>query len=412
MAELETFRGLDHELRVDSSEGEPGYLVIGPNESHIRLSPSAYHLLQAARSGADWRVLANRLSQGQGRAIEAAELEASYERIVQRLVAIDNSSGKEALAPGFWFRWRLLSRTVVNRVAARLSALFAPWTAMALLGAIGMVLGLALSTGPALSFSGLDFWPAYALFLVSLMAHEFGHVSACRRYGARPNAIGVTIYLIFPAFYSDVTPAWQLARRHRVIVDLGGIYFQLVAGMIYWLAFLATGWRALETALVMILYGCLFSLNPVFRFDGYWVLADALGVPHLSRQPRRLLRHFADRLRGRPVSPLPWPRWVTATLLVYTPLCFGVWAYFVVRLAPAVWSRLLEAPDLLLELFGVLSRLNVPDWGLVHELAVSAFLLLASGVMVRHLAGRLVGAVSLPRTTRPAHVSDPARLTD
>ena len=35
-------------------------------------------------------------------------------------------------------------------------------------------------------------------------------------------------YITFPVFYTDVTDVWCLTRRQRVIVNLGGVYFQLI----------------------------------------------------------------------------------------------------------------------------------------------------------------------------------------
>jgi putative peptide zinc metalloprotease protein len=39
-----------------------------------------------------------------------------------------------------------------------------------------------------------SFGIGYLLFLCSLLVHELGHAAACVRYGARPGAIGATMY--------------------------------------------------------------------------------------------------------------------------------------------------------------------------------------------------------------------------
>ncbi|MEM7354422.1 MAG: hypothetical protein AAF657_26685 [Acidobacteriota bacterium] len=393
MTHLEAFDGLDHEVRLDASGGKPSYLVIGSNGTHVRLSASAYNLIQAARSGLSWEALAEAMSRQGGRPVNAEDLEASYDRVAARLNKINGRPPKTELPSGFWLRLRVLPRAWVGRVAASLGGLFTAWPAAILLSFCFITLVSAMGQAPAMHFEGVVFWPAYLLFTASLIAHELGHVSACRRFGARPNDIGFTVYWIFPAFYSDVTTAWQLRRRHRVIVDLGGVYFQLLVGCIYWLAFLATGWAAFQTAFLMILYGCLFSLNPIFKFDGYWMLADTLGVTHLSRQPKRLFSHLADRLRGRPVEPLPWPRWVIGVLTLYAPLSIGFWVYFTWRLAPNVWRRMLDYPPQLVSILRDLSTFHAPDWSVVQTVVVSTFLILVSGLMLRHLATRLVQAL-------------------
>ena len=402
MSNLEALSGLDREIRLDASDGKPAYLIVGSSGAHIRLSASAYNLLQAARSGLSWEAVAEAIGRQSDRPVSAADLEASYDRVAARLAEIDGRPATEDLPEGFWLRWRLISQPTVGRIAARLAGLFALRPALCTLAAIVSVLGLALWHGPSLSFEGTVFWPAYLLFTASLVAHELGHVSACRRFGARPNDIGFTVYWVFPAFYSDVTTAWQLERKHRVIVDLGGMFFQLAVGCLYWLAFRITGWAALEAALVMILYACLFSLNPIFKFDGYWMLADALGVTHLSRQPRRILRYLVDRLRGRSPEALPWPPWITAVLCLYTPLSIGFWLYFTWRLVPDVWQRALVYPEQVLTILRALVALQPPDWAMVQGVLVSTFLLLISGLMLRHLATRLVRGVQRRTKIRAA----------
>jgi putative peptide zinc metalloprotease protein len=64
----------------------------------------------------------------------------------------------------------------------------------------------------------------FALTLLSAAFHEIGHAAACRYSGARPGGMGVGLYLVWPAFYTDVTDSYRLARRDRLRVDLGGLY--------------------------------------------------------------------------------------------------------------------------------------------------------------------------------------------
>ena len=40
--------------------------------------------------------------------------------------------------------------------------------------------------------------------------------------------MGAGIYMVWPAFYTDVTDAYRLPRRARLRTDLGGIYFNAV----------------------------------------------------------------------------------------------------------------------------------------------------------------------------------------
>jgi putative peptide zinc metalloprotease protein len=93
-------------------------------------------------------------------------------------------------------------------------------------------------------------------------------------------------------------------------------------------------------AIIGNLYSMAFMLNPVFKFDGYWVLADSLGIHGLSERPRKVLLDVVKRLIGREYtsmrhgfSPIDYG------LLVYSIVSVIVWGWFTWRLIPFVMSR-------------------------------------------------------------------------
>ncbi len=69
------------------------------------------------------------------------------------------------------------------------------------------------------------------VFVVTVLSggfHEFGHAAAARYGGAEPGVIGAGLYLVWPAFYTDVTDSYRLGRGGRIRTDLGGLYFNAV----------------------------------------------------------------------------------------------------------------------------------------------------------------------------------------
>jgi hypothetical protein len=117
--------------------------------------------------------------------------------------------------------------------------------------------------------------------------------------------------VIYPVFYNDVTGAWRLTRRQRLVIDLAGVLFQFLVGASYVLIHRLTGSEVFDLAATSVFLLGLFTLQPIFKFDGYWLVTDLLGVPNLSRQVRPVARHLRDRLRGRAQAELPWPPWVS-----------------------------------------------------------------------------------------------------
>ncbi len=62
------------------------------------------------------------------------------------------------------------------------------------------------------------------VFVVSVLSagfHEFGHAAAARYSGGQPGAMGAGLYLVWPAFYTDVTDSYRLDRGGRIRTDLG-----------------------------------------------------------------------------------------------------------------------------------------------------------------------------------------------
>lgn len=122
------------------------------------------------------------------------------------------------------------------------------------------------------------------LFFVS-MFHEFGHSSAAARFGIRSKEVGFGFYLIFPVLYTDVTKVWLLNRYKRIVVNVGGIYFQMIINIGLYFAFgFFKEYQNIISALFMTNTTlALYSLNPIMRNDGYWIYSDSFDIPNLSR---------------------------------------------------------------------------------------------------------------------------------
>jgi putative peptide zinc metalloprotease protein len=185
---------------------------------------------------------------------------------------------------------------------------------------------------------------------VSVWFHELGHAAACVRGGARPGPIGCGLYLTMPVLFTDVTDSYRLARRHRLLVDLGGICFNGVAAVGFFVAYRSTG-HAPFLVLVVVQHSiALQQLAPFVRLDGYWALSDLTGVPDLFRfmptvlQGRR--RHpdpLFDRLRVGPRRTIVVWAWATIVALVGQALFTLLLAVPLLRVTAAVIEPNLQA---------------------------------------------------------------------
>jgi len=383
-------------IPLDTSERSQSFLLRGRNGARMRLSSAASYLLENGRAGRSGDELAAGLAELTGQSLTGAEVEDIYQRLEARVRTIEE---RPAAAPsGFWLAVPVFPERYVGPVARGLAGLFQPGVAALLVALVAVAAAITLASG-RMAAPGAGFLAAYGLFFLSLIAHELGHASACARYGGRPSAIGFGLYLAFPVLYSDVTAAWDLRRWQRVAVDLGGIYFQGLVGGAYLAAYLATGWGTLSLACLLIAFSCLLSLNPFFRFDGYWAIGDALGVVNLGRQRGRLLRHARERLAGRRASPLPWPATVSAFVAAYLVAATATWIAFLVLVVPLLAQRALAYPALLAaDVPRLLAPPHALPAGAAQSLLVGGMVVIALGTLVVRLGLATVRA--LARATR------------
>lgn len=123
----------------------------------------------------------------------------------------------------------------------------------------------------------------YTFILIAGIIHEFGHAMAALYGKSNPGRIGVGIYIVMPVMFSEVTDVWRLERKKRVLVDLGGIYFQGVFLMIcYFLNYFVFHHRIWNIAILVSTFQIIGNLNPFIKLDGYWILADYLGASEIK----------------------------------------------------------------------------------------------------------------------------------
>jgi putative peptide zinc metalloprotease protein len=186
-----------------------------------------------------------------------------------------------------------------------------------------------------------------ALVLAAAAFHECGHVTACRYGGARPGVMGVGLYLVWPAFYSTVTDTYRLNRRGRLRTDLGGVYFNAVFMAAMSGAYLLTGSPWLLVTLVLMHIETMWQFLPSVRLDGYYILADLVGVPDLFSRLGPVLHSMVP---GRAMHPRvaelkPWTRRVISLWVALVAPCLLCWVAAFIVLAPQVlpiaWAALL-----------------------------------------------------------------------
>lgn len=131
--------------------------------------------------------------------------------------------------------------------------------------------------------------------------HEFGHAYAVSRWGGEVHEMGVMFLVFMPIPYVDASAA-SVFRSHwqRAWVSAAGMYVEM------FLAALAViGWSLIEpgmlrsilfnVALIGSVTTLLFNLNPLLRFDGYYILADIIDIPNLGTRANKHFQYLCQR---------------------------------------------------------------------------------------------------------------------
>ncbi|MBF0455115.1 MAG: HlyD family efflux transporter periplasmic adaptor subunit [Magnetococcales bacterium] len=182
-------------------------------------------------------------------------------------------------------------------------------------------------------------WYLGALLLVKIV-HELGHALTACRLGCRIPTMGVAFMVFFPLLYTDTSEAWKLNNhRARMAIGMAGVAAELMVALLATLLahFLAPGAprdSLIFLATVTWITSLVINASPFMRFDGYYLLADYLGMDNLQERAFALgrwqLRAWLLGVKTPPPEAFsPRRRWLLlgyayATWLYRLLLFFGI----------------------------------------------------------------------------------------
>ena len=189
---------------------------------------------------------------------------------------------------------------------------FLPW-AMPLLGSRAVwvsvlvgLLGLVLAIGQwdtfASTFVETLSWTGLLSYGVALafakVLHELGHAFTAKKLGLRVPRMGVAIVLLLPMLYTDTGETWRLTRpRDRLAIAMAGMRIELMLAAWCTLAWSFLPEGGLRSAMFFLattswLMTLAINASPFMRFDGYYMLSDASGIPNLHDEAGKVVKHF------------------------------------------------------------------------------------------------------------------------
>jgi putative peptide zinc metalloprotease protein len=199
-------------------------------------------------------------------------------------------------------------------------------------------------------------WLAYPLVKA---LHELGHGFATKVWGGEVHEMGIMFLVFMPVPYVDASAASAFRdRRKRMLVGAAGILVELFLASIalfVWLNVEPGVVRAIAYNVMLIggVSTVLFNGNPLLRFDGYYVLADAIEIPNLGTRANRYFGYLFQRyLFGlkKAVSPVSargerfWfitygiAAFLYRILIMAAIILFVAGKFFVVGVLLALWA--------------------------------------------------------------------------
>lgn len=138
-------------------------------------------------------------------------------------------------------------------------------------------------------------------FPVIKLFHEFGHAFAVKRWGGEVHEMGIMLLVMMPIPYCDASASSAFRGKYqRTVVGAAGMLVEVfIAALTIML------WVNMEPGIaravaynIMLIAGVstlLFNINPLLRFDGYYIFSDLIEIPNLRARASRYFSYVTER---------------------------------------------------------------------------------------------------------------------
>ncbi|NLW85824.1 MAG: hypothetical protein GXY38_03020 [Planctomycetes bacterium] len=148
----------------------------------------------------------------------------------------------------------------------------------------------------------------YAALILCKVLHEFAHAFACKKFGrdaggrGEVHQMGVMFLVFMPMPYVDASSSWMLGSKwRRAVVGMAGMFVETavgaIAAIIWSITSAGTAVNALAYNMIFVagVSTLLFNINPLLRYDGYYILSDLLEIPNLSQRAKDYISYLVKR---------------------------------------------------------------------------------------------------------------------
>ena len=181
----------------------------------------------------------------------------------------------------------------LGKVTAKITFVWSHWFVGTCLAFFAWTIFWLILNREAFAHNDINFLSPANLFLLWLSiifvktCHEFGHATTCRHFGGEVHEIGVCLICFTPCGYVDASDAYMMKhKRHKIYTTLAGVFTEFIIATLcaYAWLYLSPGLLkniAFNLMFVASINTIFFNMNPLMRFDGYYVVSDLADIPNL-----------------------------------------------------------------------------------------------------------------------------------
>ena len=226
------------------------------------------------------------------------------------------------------------------------------------------------------SFGAMDIVWIGLTWCVLKLVHELAHSVVCKRFGGRVQSCGILLLLMIPMPYVDVTSSWRFDNKwKRILTSAAGMMCEVfIAAIACWVWVKSTPgplqYHAGNVIISATLHTLLFNINPLMKFDGYFMLADWLEIPNLAGHGRAWLKgKFKWAYFGNKPAKLKETGLRGLAVRAYGVLAMAWFFSIAIGLSLAA-SGLIEGFGLMVALIGMVMWVGVPLFSLTKYFLV------------------------------------------
>lgn len=319
----------------DSGFKEAPYIARRSDGQMVQMPPMLFALAEVIDGEADEHELARRFSERIERQVQPDMVTMLLDEQLRPLGVVAEADGSspeiERIDPllALKFRTKVLPDGFVRGLTTIFKPLFfPPLVVLVVLAFVALDVWLFGVHGISQSLRRVIYDPSLLFMLfggvvLATAFHEVGHATGTRYGGAKPGVMGVGVYIVWPAFYTDITDAYRLGKAGRLRADMGGMYFNTIFALAVAGLYALTGFEPLLLLILIQTFAIVQQSLPLLRLDGFYIISDLTGVPDMLTRIKPVLSRL---IPGREPDPRvtelkPWVRRVvTGYVFTVVPL--------------------------------------------------------------------------------------------